>query len=288
MSAKIIVEIVVIALAAVMLISLAAFWMSIKPPKWPVTNSPSDFGMAYEPVHFPSSDDITLSGWWVPATNDSDKTIVMMHGYPAAKSDILPLGVFLHSDFNILFFDFRYMGESQGKYTTAGALEVNDLLGALQFLQNKKAEQSQKIGLWGFSLGGAVGLMSLDKTNAVQAVVADSSYATLHDMIEHLYSRYGILKTPFVIGTKVWTRLILGIKISDIAPEESVKKTNTPIMLIHGTADKEIAVQNSQRIYENIKGSRELWLVEGAEHGQAYFKAQSEYERRVIDFFNKM
>lgn len=284
---KIIIEAVVILISVVTLISFLSFLMSIKPPKWPVTKNPADFGMSYEPIEFFSTDGVLLRGWFVPAKNDSVITIIMMHGYPASKSDIVDLGVFLHDDYNLLFFDFRFMGESGGKYTTAGALEVNDLLGAIKYLKDEHTAYSQRIGGWGFSMGGAVGLMAAEKNKDILAMVADSSYANLNNMVDQLYSRYGILKAPFVMGTKLWSRLILGVDIKKAAPQDSAAKVNLPVLLIHGKNDKEISSINSEMIFGKAKGPKELWLIEGAGHGEAYFRKKQEYEQRVKLFFSE-
>ncbi len=284
---KIMIEVVIIAFAAVIVVSFLAFWMSVKPPKWPVNRTPADYGMDFEKIIFQSTDGINLLGWYVPAKQNSDKTIIMMHGYPASKSDIVDLGVFLHNEYNLFFFDFRYMGESEGKYTTAGALEVNDLLGAIEYLKKEKPVSSKKIGTWGFSLGGAVGLMALDRSDDIKAVVADSAYAELNLMIDSLYSRFGFLKAPFVFSTSVWARLILGLNTKDVSPLNSVAKSNIPILLIHGELDKEILPKNSIMIYDRAVGEKEFWLIQGVGHGAAYFARQSEYEQRVMDFFKK-
>lgn len=284
---KIILEVAIILLATVLLVSFLAFWMSIKPPKWPITKTPADYGMDFEKIAFQSTDGINLLGWFVPAQQISDKTIIMMHGYPASKSDIVDLGLFLHDEYNLLFFDFRYMGESEGKYSTAGALEVNDLLGALDYLRKEKAGYAERIGTWGFSLGGAVGLMAMEKSDEIKAVVADSAYAELGLMIEGLYSRFGFLKNPFVFSTKAWARLVLGLKTGDVSPQSSVTRSNIPILLIHGKLDKEILSQNSIMIYERARGEKDLWLIDGIGHGAAYFSEQQEYEQRVKDFFKK-
>jgi len=284
---KILLEAVIIIIAVVTFVSFLAFWMSIRPPKWPVTKTPDDYGMEYESISFVTGDEINISGWFVPAVLDFDKTIIMLHGYPASKSDIVPLGVFLHNQYNLLLFDFRYMGESGGKYTTAGAKEVSDLLGAIQYLKSNKSEFAEKIGVWGFSLGGAVGLMAMTQTDAIQAVVSDSSYANLNLMIDGLFGRYGFLKTPFVFTTKAWARLILGVNAKEVSPENSVAKSKTPILLIHGQEDTEISAKNSQMIHDKASGPKDLWLVGRAGHGEAYFTEKEEYEKKVKDFFGK-
>src|SRR3970282_2554644 len=100
---------------------------------------------AYEAGAFRPAHGLTLRGWYIPAARTTEKTLILLHGYPADKGDILPALAFLHEDFNLLLFDFRYLGESEGSYSSAGAKEVEDLLAAIRFLKARGLEQ---VGVW--------------------------------------------------------------------------------------------------------------------------------------------
>src|SRR3989344_4582516 len=179
--------------------SLLIFYMSIHPQKIITNLAPSDFGLNYEEVLFNSADGIKLSGWFIPH-NKTKSTVIVMHGYPADKANLLGVTEFLAKDFNVLLFDFRSFGKSEGKYTTAGYLERNDLLGAIQYLEEEK--NLTKIGLYGFSLGGAVALMTNHKN--IKAVATDSAYARLQDVVLHMYGPFSILKYPLALLTKLY------------------------------------------------------------------------------------
>src|SRR3989338_10866349 len=181
---KIIFYLIIIA-AIIIIISLLGFFTSIKPPKIRIDAKPGDFGLSYEEISFKSSDGLKLSGWFI-AHNKSRDVIIVMHGYPANKADLLPVAMFLNKKYNVFLFDFRSFGQSEGKYTTAGFKEVKDLEGAIGFLKEEK--KIKNIGAFGFSLGGAVALMS--KNNEIKAIVADSSYASLDRMVEALYRNF--------------------------------------------------------------------------------------------------
>ena len=108
---------------------------------------PESFNLKYEDVEFESSDGLKLKGWFIPS-NKSGNTIIVMHGYPTNKADVLPFSMFLLKRFNVFLFDFRSFGESEGSYTTAGYKEVNDLDGAIKYLENRK--DVKNIGALGF------------------------------------------------------------------------------------------------------------------------------------------
>ena len=173
----------------VILFSFLTFLMSIKPGKWPIEFTPKSFNLKYEEVDFKTSDGLKLKGWFIPS-NISDDTIIVMHGYPTNKADVLPFSMFLLKKFNVFLFDFRSFGESEGSYTTAGCKEVNDLDAAVKYVMNRK--DVKNIGALGFSLGGADAIMS--KNNNIQAVVTDSAYSKLNNMIEIMYKNFYFLK----------------------------------------------------------------------------------------------
>ena len=151
---------IVIALVIVLfflLTSLWGFYVTVRPPKLHSKITPQDLGVEFEAISFETDDNISLSGWFIPTTTENAKTIILLHGYPADKGNILPSLLFLNEQYNLLLFDFRYLGESEGSYSTIGAKETKDLQAAISYLNTRGINQ---VGIWGFSMGGAVALMA--------------------------------------------------------------------------------------------------------------------------------
>src|SRR3989338_2543502 len=260
--------------------SLLIFYMSIHPQKIITNLAPSDFGLNYEEVLFNSADGIKLSGWFIPH-NKTKSTIIVMHGYPADKANLLGIAEFLAKDFNVFLFDFRSFGKSEGKYTTAGYLERNDLLGAIEYLQKEK--NITKIGLYGFSLGGAVALMTNHEN--VKAIVTDSAYAKLSHMVQHMYRIFFVLKYPLAYLTKLYGMLFLRINLDDASPVDNIKNIKMPILLIHAEKDSQIPISEAYLLHDANKKA-ELWIVENAEHGMTHSIDPKKYEKRVLEFFD--
>lgn len=265
----------------VLAVSLSTFYSAIRPQKFVSNTTPADFNLQYESVTLVTEDNLKLDAWFIPAANKTNKAVVVLHGYPFDKGNILPLATFLHNDFNLLLFDFRYLGRSDGSYTSVGFHEQKDLAAAVKFLRNSKNQT--KIGALGFSLGGAVAIMGT-KQNNLDVVVADSSYASLENMLTHTYKQFWIFKLPFLIITKVLSKVVLNVDIADVSPEKSIQHLNIPILIIHGSADDQIPVGNAYRL-KNANQKVELWIVENAGHGVVNNAAGKEYERRVLKFF---
>ena len=276
-----IIRIVIIALGFFFVTSLWGFYISIRPPRIVSSLTPKNLQLDYENVWFKTSDRLTLSGWFIPGKTATKKTLILLHGYPADKGDILPALSFLQKDYNLFLFDFRYLGESEGKYSTAGANEVEDLLAAIQFLKTKGIEE---VGVWGFSMGGAVALMSIKKAPEIKAVVSEASYASLAQMAAELFKIPG-LRYPLAYLIGLWARIFLGIDLSNISPVKAVQNTTIPLLLIHSSTDAVIPFSHAQSLQKALGDNprAEFWFHTGLAHGEL----DTEYQKRVADFFQR-
>jgi uncharacterized protein len=284
MSAQVITSILrifVVVVAFLFLISVCGFYISIRPFKIISSITPGAYHMQYENVSFKTADGITLRGWHVPSAKETDKTLILLHGYPADKGDILPALAFLQKDFNLFLFDFRYLGESEGSYSTAGAKEVEDLLAAIRFLKTRGLTE---VGVWGFSMGGAVALMAIEKAPEIRAVVAESSYASLSDMALQFF-RVRLINYPIAYLIGLWAKLFLGIDLRDASPAESIRNSTIPILITHSSADAVIPFSQAKSLQQALVNNprAEFWFSEEFVHGQLH----GDYQSRLQTFFRK-
>ncbi len=264
-----------------LLISFWGFYTVIKPPKIISHNTPETFGLDYEDISFTTTDNLTLRGWWIPAKAEKAKTIILLHGYPADKGNILPAMAFLSSTYNLLLFDFRYLGQSDGAYSTLGAKETEDLLSALRFLKSRDVTE---VGIWGFSVGGAVALLVAPQAPEIKAIVSESSYAQLDILSSQLY-RVPVLRYPLGFLTNFWARIILGMNTTNISPAKIAQNLMIPILIIHSKNDEVIPFEHALLLQKAFKNNpkAEFWFEENLVHGQ-FGQA---YQNRISEFFEK-
>lgn len=272
-------------LATVLVLSGLQFAVSVNPPGAESEITPADRGVPYEEVRFETEDGLTLAGWFVPAVNETDQTILVGHGYPYDKGNVLPGTLFLRERYNLLYFDHRSFGDSEGSVTTVGLNEPRDVRAAVDHLEARN--DTETIGAWGISLSAATILMAEDP--AIEAIVADSSYASLEGMVEAQYGYLpGPLKLPFVWATEIYARLIFGAWPSQASPADAIEGTDARVLLIHGAEDETVDPEQSRELLDRSpEGRAELWIVEGAEHAQAHGTAGQAYEDRVLGFFGE-
>ncbi|MBI2142354.1 alpha/beta fold hydrolase [Candidatus Woesearchaeota archaeon] len=274
---------IAVAVIIVIFISFLQFYISIKPPRYVSIRTPEDLGLRYENFSVKTSDGISISGWSIPAKARTNRTIIISHGYPFDKGNIAVMAPFLHEKFNIVLFDFRYFGSSSGSYSTLGYDEQKDLTAVIGYLEREN--KNQKIGVFGFSLGASTAIMAAASDSRIRAVVADSPYASIELMTKDVFRAF-IFTQPFEILTRLYGKLFLGIDSRDISPLKSIKDANAPVLLIHGQKDSQIPARHS-RLLKEAQPNAELWIVEEADHGYAYYEKGKEYEDKVVTFFEK-
>src|SRR5512144_1356035 len=98
-----------------------SFWFAVRPPRIPIPLRPEDFRLAVEEVRIIAEDGVTLAAWLLP--RKGAPAVVLLHGYPAEKADMLPLAAALAPRFTVLLLDQRYFGKSGGRVTTIGFRE---------------------------------------------------------------------------------------------------------------------------------------------------------------------
>ncbi|HWE61785.1 MAG TPA: alpha/beta fold hydrolase [Chloroflexota bacterium] len=270
-------------------------WQLTHPARNYPSPTPAALGLSYSNVQFPSQQgNILLRGWFLPA-GASTRTVIMAHGYRghrfAESGSLLLAAALVHHGFNVLAFDFRGEGQSQGTLVSIGQDERYDVLGAVQYLNRRFAGRDPHIGVLGFSMGAATALLTapLD-TRDIRAVVSDSSFADLYSYLEDHISTWSHLPSVPFNALILWeTPLLTGLDPHKVSPIAAVRALpQTPVLFIAGLADNTIPYSDTVRLAQAATDPADtLWLVPGADHTKAYQVQPRAYERRVLAFFSR-
>ena len=252
---------------------------------------PAAYGLAFEKVEFPSrSKDVILSGWYIPG-QDQGPTIIFVHGIDSIRTgdNAMDLAARLVTrGFSILMFDLRAHGSSGGEKVSGGIYEQQDVLGAIDFLVERKISPNL-IGVIGFSMGAGTSILALAKETSIRALVTDSSYASVTDLIPHEIGRKTIvpkwIAPIFVPSAKTLADWFFGIDIGELVPEKAVESLDYPILIIHGMKDTRISMKHSIRIHLASSQKSQLWLVPEVDHVDAFSAHPEEYTHRVSLYF---
>jgi pimeloyl-ACP methyl ester carboxylesterase len=237
-----------------------------------------------EPVAFATADGVTLRGWWLPREG-ATATIVGCTGHRGVKSDLLGIGSSLwRAGNNVLLFDFRGCGDSDPAPLSVGFYELGDLRAALAYARTRAPETP--LGLIGYSMGAAISIMVAADDPTVRAVVADSSYAALGDVIAAAYRRRRVPTAFLLAASDRYNGWRYGYRFGALRPIDAIARlAPRPLLIIHGAVDDLTDVEHAHRLYAAAHEPKELWIVPGTSHCGAYFADRALYVNRVADFF---
>ncbi len=284
------VVLVVVVAAAILGISVYAASSLTQFERKPIQNTPTDYGLEYVDVSFPSRDGLTLRGWWL-STRDDRPVIILVHGSTRNRSDPPErmLGIakeLVNNDYNVLTFDMRGHGESEGKRVSAGLYEINDLLGAIDYIKQRGIES--KIGVLGFSMGAATCLMTTPECEEIDAVIVDGAYADITSIVESEFANRSDLPQFFLPIILFMTKNLYHVDFTAIKPIEATKNITVPVFVIHGGQDTTVPVEHANRLAEICQNPySRLWIVPEAEHCEAYMERSGEYVNEVLSFFDE-
>jgi len=247
--------------------------------------TPTDAGMAYETVEFQSRDGLSLFGWYLPG--NSKGTIILVHGHGGKGiAMVYHASALVSRGYSVLMYDQRAHGSSEGDICTAGWREVEDLLGAVDYLKTRDDVDPRRIGVLGLSMGGQVALLAAAREDDLGAVIAEEPSAVgIDDHGGRPQSLRRWINYPFnwlfyqVLSFMNGTRPPAGILATsaDISPR--------PILFITGGGTK--GRYFGRLFYDAAAEPKDLWEVPEARHAEAYFRDPKTYQRRIVEFFDQ-
>jgi uncharacterized protein len=245
-------------------------------------------------------------------------TVVICHGYRTPSVRLRPIAALEYSHgFNVLLFDFRGHGESAAAATTGGNAEVRDLQAALDVAVRQPEALPGRIILHGFSMGAAIALLTPPHP-AVAAIIADSPYARLDDILRTLIAwQLSAESTGWRPPLRVLVRLVPALAWSAVTvsrplfrlrfgyalvgrPDSVFKRgrrrsaappaPRPAILLIHAVGDRFIPIAHARRIAAAARACDvplETYFVEADGHCGAYAHDPDGYVAAVMRFVGR-
>ena len=250
------------------------------------TFSPFETDVTWENVAFPAEDGVVLRGWWLPRP-EVKSVAIGLTGHKGGKHELLGIGSGLWREGNnVLLFDFRGCGDSDAAPLSLAHKELADARAAVSFVMRRLP--GARIGFVGFSMGAAVAILEAAANGEVRAVVADSSFAGMSEVVAAALLRRRLPARFLVPISDVLNRWRHGYPFRAVRPIDAIGAlAPRPIFLIHGSDDGVTPVEHAYRLYTAAGAPKELWVSEGAPHCGAYFQNRELYVRRVAEFFER-
>jgi dipeptidyl aminopeptidase/acylaminoacyl peptidase len=271
---------------------LALVNATLQPPRFPVTTDTGSLPFPVEPVAFRTPDGLTLHGWF-GYVGPTAPVIHFGHGYPATREQMVPYAAFLYAaGYNVLLFDWRAWGESEGTQTTFGLHEVDDLRGALDYLQARPDLQHPRFGGLGVSMGAGLMLIGAAHDHRLAAVVADSIYPRIAPMFGQ-WNSVGLRIWPYRLAfaplAEPYANLRLDGHLADLDPlRQAPAVSPSALLLIHARHDSNglTPLSGAQQIYAAAQEPKAIWVSPIGDHANILTTNPDAYQQHVRTFFD--
>lgn len=249
--------------------------------------APAD--LPVQEVHFQASDGVHLAGWFVSTSPDAP-TIILVHGSKGSRTDMLPWARFLYTaGYNLLLYDSRGCGESEGWGIALGTREPDDVIGAVHYLEQRADLHTKRFGALGISLGAGTVLLAAAREPALAATVADSSWADTSFQIKYLQE---LSHPPFTLPLLPYgpalVDALIGARLEDASPLAVVGQiAPRAVLFIHSADDQNATtpLSGERQLYAAAGQPKQEWIAPSGGHVGALGVYTAEYEQRVLAFF---
>lgn len=280
----------------------------------PVLHSPSEQGLDYKDVTFPSRDGVPLEGWFIPAAG-SNKLIIANHpmgfnrsGMPthlepwrsewalsgnAFEVNLIPDYKILHDvGYNVLAYDLRnhgHSGAANGGISSSGIFEARDVVGSLSYARSRHDTRDMTIGLFSRCLGCSSTFSAMtqfpEAFDGVRCLVAPQP-VTARTIIERRLAVMGLSERIDGLEQRIVLRTSIGFEKRN--PREWAKNVRVPTFLYQVHDDVLTHPSDVQTMFDNIPvAEKKLQWIWGT---TARWDGYLEFQRRpepMLEWFAK-
>jgi fermentation-respiration switch protein FrsA (DUF1100 family) len=171
---------------------------------------------------------------------------------------------------------------------------------ALAYLKSRPEVDPEGIGFFGISKGAGAGLIAASRHPMILCSVTDGMFGTATTVLPYMqmwvriyndwYVMHALMPLWFynLIGWVALRRIERRQHCRFVSLERALRKLRgRPLLMIHGGGDTYIKPDMAKTLFGLTGEPKELWIVPGAKHNQAFHVAGEEYHRRILEFFDK-
>lgn len=240
-------------------------------------------------VSITSHDGLKLAGSWLE-TENAKGTIILAHGYRSCKlvEFSMVLDFYQSYGLNILLPDQRSHGKSEGRLITFGVKECRDVKKWIDWVNEKQS--NKPIILSGLSMGASTVLFLADEDLPanVKGIIADCGFTSPWEIIASVFRNVTHLPAgPSLWVAELFARVFGGFSLRQKNTKVVLKESKLPVLMVHGMEDGFVPCEMTRQAYDACVGEKEIFLVEGADHGLSFLKDSERYKQKVLAFLDR-
>lgn len=277
----------------------------------------------FQEINFASSDQLSLSGLLLTRPNATCNVIVCAGWLPGKKEGMATFYDLLPNNCNILFFDARGHGESEGSLLWGlwryGIDEYKDILGAVSLLNTHNNLPIVIAGICSGAFNAAHAILALEKNNLltksnVAGLVFDSGWGSVLKVvttapIAGIKKRIAAILRSLYTTKKTARRSYL-YKISSYCAQhlcalgnyacalplatqynhitnlsDKINKISVPIFFIHSYGDTYANMDDAVAL-ANLAKNKQCWWITQSSHAKHHLIHKEVYKEKLIAFIN--
>lgn len=227
-----------------------------------------------------------IHAYIIPAEKASHKWAILCHGYNSTPASV---GVFAEHyrplGYNCICPSLRGWGNDETRYCTMGYHDKDILLAWIDYIV--KEDPDAEILLHGYSMG-AVTIMLATGENLppqVKAAVCDCGFTSCWEQYANVIKLYAKLPAfPLLHAVNATSMLRGNFDIRKNVPIDAVRRSVTPTVFLHGTADNFVPFSMMDRLYDACQAPKAKQAIEGADHAQSVYVDPALYWKTVDSF----
>jgi len=228
--------------------------------------TPAAVGLAYEDVALQTRDGVRLHAWFIPAENPR-ATVLFCHGNAGNISHRLDSIHLLHSlGLQVLIFDYRGYGQSEGKPSEAGTYRDADA--AWHYLLEVRGLSAEEIVIFGRSLGAAVAADLASRTHPA-AVILEAAFTSVPDMAAGIYPWLPV-------------RLLSRYRYDNL---DKLARIDRPLLVVHSRQDEVIPFAHGERLFAAAHEPKFFLEINGG-HNDAFQRSRKAYTHALQSFLD--
>lgn len=230
--------------------------------------SPADIGLTYESVQLTAGDGTRLHAWFVPAPT-ARGTLLFSHGNAGNIAHRLDSISLFHSlGLNVLIFDYRGYGESEGKPSEKGT--YLDVQAAWDYLLEERRVPPEEIIIFGRSLGAAIAA-ELASQHPSAGVILESAFTSVPDMAASLYPWLPV-------------RLLSRYRYNNL---DKVERITSPLLVVHSREDDIIPYVHGEQLFAKANEPKQFLEMRGR-HNDGYHVSRKIYVKTMQQFLGEI
>jgi dipeptidyl aminopeptidase/acylaminoacyl peptidase len=249
---------------------------------------------------FTSTDGTTIEGrYYLPEGFDPSKKYPMVVYYysgttPTSRYFFHPYAMQMYTSQGYVVYVLQPSGtigygqEFAARHVNAWGKQTADdiITGVKKFCEAHPYVDAKKVGCLGASYGGFMTMYLQTRTDIFAAAVAHAGISSIASYWGEGYWGYSYSAAASA-HSYPWNNPELYV---DQSPLFHADKINTPLLLLHGTADTNVPIGESIQLFTALKllGKQvDFVTVEGENHGIQQFDKRKEWNKTILAYFAK-